>query len=117
MIIRLWQAEIRSNRMEQYSQWERTRSLPMFKQQNGCLGVLFLRSDAFCFALSFWRDMNAVADLANSELYNETSKAYEDSGMLIGKATLRVFEAVEGFVVEDLTAVLDWNSEKGTQCP
>jgi len=103
--------------MEQYSQWERTRSLPMFKQQDGCLGVLFLRSGAFCFALSFWRDMNAVAKLGASELYLEISRAYEDSGMLIGKATLRVFEAVERFVAEDLTAVLDRNSEKGAPCP
>ena len=86
MIIRLWRAEVRSNRMEQYSQWERTRSLPMFKQQDGCLGVLFLRSDVFCFALSFWRDMNAVAKLAQPTLEFQVGDQLQEpkkSGALI----------------------------------
>ena len=69
----------------------------MFKKLDGCLGVLFLRSRRSCFALSFWRDRKAVEALKDSKLYQETSEAYEESGMLVGNPSLEVFEAVLGF--------------------
>jgi heme-degrading monooxygenase HmoA len=102
MIVRLCKTQVQASRFAQYESWEKTRSLPMFKELEGCLGVLFLRSERYCFALSFWRDMAAVDGLETSTLYQQTSKAYEESGMLIGSAALLVFETVEGFAKEDL---------------
>jgi hypothetical protein len=102
MIVRLWKTQVQAPRFTQYESWEKTRSLPMFKELEGCLGVLFLRSEGYCFALSFWRDIAAVDGLETSTLYQQTSKAYEESGMLIGSASLLVFETVGGFTKEDL---------------
>ena len=53
MIVRLWTAKVDPARIEQYELWERPHSLPMFAAFTGCLGVLFLRFDDSCCALSF----------------------------------------------------------------
>jgi heme-degrading monooxygenase HmoA len=100
MIVRLWTVKVDPARIEQYELWERTRSLPMFAKLTGCLGVMFLRLDDSCCALSFWRDMNAVNALKQSELYVRTSQAYESSGMLVGAPILQVFEAIGGFTAD-----------------
>ena len=70
----------------------------MFKEQHGCLGVLFLRSDDMCFALTFWKDLDAVERLKTSKSYLEASQFYEHSGMLIGEPSLQVFEVEGGFI-------------------
>jgi hypothetical protein len=101
MIVRLWKVKVDPNRIEQYALWETTRSLPMFQELQGCLGVLFLRSREHCLALSLWQDMDAVNKLKDCALYNELSSEYERSGMLIGEPDLQVFEAIGGFTVGD----------------
>jgi hypothetical protein len=74
----------------------------MFAELTGCLGVVFLRSEDLCCALSFWSDMNAVNALKQSELYVNTSQAYASSGMLVGTPTLQVLEAIGGFAADVL---------------
>ena len=53
----------------------------MFKQQPGCMGVFFLRSERTCSALSFWVDLASVEMLKTSPSYNEASDFYDQSGM------------------------------------
>jgi heme-degrading monooxygenase HmoA len=101
MIVRLWKVKVDPDRIEQYALWEITRSLPMFKKLRGCLGVFFLRSKEHCLALSMWQDMAAVHALKDCELYINTSRDYEQSGMLIGEPELQVFEAIAGFTWSD----------------
>ena len=97
MIVRLWKTQVKRERLATYEQNERDCSLPMFKEQPGCLGVLFLRSDEMCFALSFWKDADAVDRLKTSKSYLEACAYYEQSGMLIGDPSLQVFEVKDGF--------------------
>jgi heme-degrading monooxygenase HmoA len=107
MIVRLWEAEVQPSDMQQYGEWEKTRSLPMFEKLPGCLGVLFLRSANSCFALSFWKDMESVDALESNQLYKATSAAYEQSGMLRGSPTLTVFETALGSLKEELVATAE----------
>lgn len=101
MIVRLWKVKVNPDRIEQYALWEKTRSLPMFQELQGCLGVFFLRSKEHCLALSMWQGMDAVDALKDCKLYEKTSSDYEQSGMLIGDPELQVYEAIAGFTVGD----------------
>jgi heme-degrading monooxygenase HmoA len=103
MIVRLWTTRVEQDRIAEYEENEHSRSLPMFRQQPGCLGVMFLRSSENCFALSFWKDLESVEKLKTSTSYLEASEFYANSGMLIGDPSLKVFEVSGGFL--DLEAL------------
>jgi heme-degrading monooxygenase HmoA len=103
MIVRLWTARVEKDRMAEYEQNEDSRSVPMFRRQPGCLGVMFLRSSENCCALSFWKDLESVETLKTSTSYLEASTFYSKSGMLIGDPSLEVFEVSGGFL--DLEAL------------
>ena len=98
MVIRLWKTRVHREQMAAYERNERERSLPMFKQQPGCLGALFLRADDMCFALTFWKDAGAVERLKSSKSYIDACTFYDQSGMLIGEPSLQVFEVRDGFL-------------------
>ena len=98
MIIRLWTARVYQSRMAEYEENERNRSAPMFRQQPGCLGALFLRSGGTCFALTLWKDLDSVKRLETSKSYLEASAFYSKSGMLLGDPSLDVFEVKGGFL-------------------
>ncbi len=98
MIVRLWTTRVEKDRIAEYEENERSRSLPMFRKQPGCLGVMFLRSSENCFALSFWEDLESVEALKTSTSYIEASAFYANSGMLVGEPSLQVFEAAGGFL-------------------
>jgi hypothetical protein len=108
MIVRLWTTSVDESRIAEYEENERTRSTPMFHQQPGCLGVLFLRSGEKCCALSFWKDLELVDRLKTSQSYLEASDFYSTSGMLLGKPSLRVFDVKGGFL--DLEAIAEARS-------
>jgi heme-degrading monooxygenase HmoA len=105
MIVRLWATGVDKSRIREYEENERNRSTPMFQKQPGCLGVLFLRSGESCFALTFWKDMEAVEHLKTSKSYLEASAFYSDSGMLIGEPSLQVFEVKGGFLESGIAEV------------
>lgn len=98
MIVRLWSTRVDQKWIAEYEENERSRSLPMFQQQPGCLGVLFLRSSENCFALSLWKDLESVERLKTSESYVEASAFYANSGMLLGEPLLQVFDVMGGFL-------------------
>jgi heme-degrading monooxygenase HmoA len=98
MIVRLWTTRVDPNRIAEYEHNEQYRSTPMFRQQPGCLGVLFLRSGETCSALTFWRDLDSVKQLKTSQSYLEASAFYANSGMLLGEPSVEVFEVKGGFL-------------------
>ena len=104
MIIRLWTTRVDKSRIAEYEENEKNRSTPMFRQQPGCLGVLFLRSGDNCFALTFWKDLESVERLKTSQSYIEASAFYSDSGMLLGEPSLQVFEVKGGFLESEAIA-------------
>jgi hypothetical protein len=99
MIVRLWKAQVKSTALPEYEENERNRSAPMFREQSGCIGVLFLRSADMCSALTFWSDWDAVDRLKTSKSYLQASAFYAQSGMLVGEPSLEVFEVKGGFLL------------------
>ncbi len=43
MLARIWRTGVRPERFEEYARFAHERSLPMFREQRGFIGVLFMR--------------------------------------------------------------------------
>jgi len=68
----------------------------MFRQQAGCLGVLFLRAGNQNHSVcSLWRSSSDVDALANSTTYQATAAALAETGVLSGPSSVVLYE-VEG---------------------
>ena len=113
MIIRLWTTRVDQNRIAEYEENEQNRSTPMFRQQPGCLGALFLRSGETCFALTLWKDLDSVKQLKTSQSYLEASAFYSNSGMLLGEPSVDVFEVKGGFLNAEAIAEAMFAYEDG----
>lgn len=96
MIARIWRTQVNEARMAEYERYANDHSLPMFRQQTGFLGVLFLRTPHDCAALSFWEDAAAVAALGDSASYQETARRLQATGVLRGEQSVEVFEVRGG---------------------
>lgn len=111
MIIRIWRTEIERAQMAKYEQFAQERSLPMFHQQQGFLGVLFLGMQKDRAVLTIWRDLPAVEALAHSSTYQETAAQLNATGLLIGQTSLEVFEAQGGSLdLQALAHVLEYTN-------
>ena len=97
MLVRIWRTGIDRGWLQEYASFEEERSLPMFREQRGFLGVLFLREGADrAAALTLWEDMAAVEALATSSSYLRTVEELVDTGLLIGGQSVDVFEVKGG---------------------
>ncbi len=100
MVARLWRTGVKLERFEEYEQFARERSLPMFREQRGFIGVLFMREKADRVAvLTLWEDGKAVEELEASLLYRQTVEAILGSGLLAKEQTVEVFEVHGGQVL------------------
>lgn len=96
MIVRIWRTGVDPARVAEYRAFAQGRSLPMFEQQDGFLGVLFTESGDDCAVVSFWRDEVAVDALARSGSYAETAAALGATGILRGEQTVEVLHVQGG---------------------
>jgi heme-degrading monooxygenase HmoA len=100
MVARIWRTGVKPERLEEYEQFARERSLSMFREQHGFIGVLFMRETADRAAvLTFWEDEKAVEELEVSPLYRQTAEAILGSGLLAKEQTVEVFEVHGGQVL------------------
>ena len=96
MILRIWRAEVDSERLEEYRRFERKRCLPMLHKQPGLLGVLFLRAAKHqAISLTIWEDVGAVDALGSSPSYRRTDRELAESALLAGNPWVELLE-VEG---------------------
>jgi len=94
--MRIWRTEVAPEHVEAYQRFAQERSLPMFQEQPGCLGVLFTHvRDGRRAVVSFWQDIADVQRLDSSPTYRDTSNALITAGYLIGDQTVDVL-TVEG---------------------
>ena len=98
MLIRIWQVKVKPDRFDELEDFSNARSLPMFMQQEGCLGVLFSRDEHYCATISFWEDMKAIEQLKDSSSYNDTVEKIVATGMLEGEQSVEIFETFGGFL-------------------
>jgi len=95
MIPRIWRTQVDPARIAEYETFANTKSLSMFKQQRGFLGVVFMHTPKGV-TLSIWEDRAAVEALATSETYQATVRDILVSGLLKGEQTTGVFEMFGG---------------------
>jgi quinol monooxygenase YgiN len=93
MITRIWTTEVSPAHLEDYEAFAQTISLPMFRQQPGCEGVLMFRDGGSCHVLTLWRSQSDIDALATSQSYNETVQRILSAGFLVGDQTTRTYEA------------------------
>ena len=107
MILRIWRTELNPARLDEYARFEQERSLPMFREQRGLLGVLFLREGPDrAAALTIWEDRAAVEALGDSPSYQQTAAALMSSGLLVGEPSVDVFDVAGGELRTKLLAAV-----------
>jgi heme-degrading monooxygenase HmoA len=103
MIARIWRTQIGPSRAEDYRRFAHSKSLPMFREQPGFVGVLFAANLAERAVITLWRDHGAARRLDQSEAYRSTVAAIDATGFLRGESTVEIFE-LEGFFLDDSAA-------------
>ena len=106
MIARIWVTRCHEGRADQYERFAQEVSLPMFGQQDGIRGVLFLRQGEDCRVLTLWDDMTAVERLADSESYRATVEKIIAAGFLFGEQAVDILDVHGGFLDPKLVDVL-----------
>jgi heme-degrading monooxygenase HmoA len=92
MIVRIWRTEIESSRAGEYEAFAREQSLPMFREQPGFLGVLFLGTGARQAVVTLWKDEGSLERLNGSPTYEATVSRLVKTGVLRGQQSLEVLE-------------------------
>lgn len=98
MIARIWRTEIDPARAEEYRDFARSKSLPMFRAQPGFGGVLFAARDAERSVITLWADRASAEALERSPAYRSTVAAIEATGFLRGSSTVEALELEEHFI-------------------
>ena len=100
MVARIWRTGVKPERFEEYERFAQERSLPMFLEQRGFIGALFIREEADRAAvLTLWENEKAVVELEASPLYRKTVEVILGSGLLAGEQSVEVFEVHGGQVL------------------
>jgi heme-degrading monooxygenase HmoA len=101
MVARIWRTGVKPERFEEYERFARERSLPMFREQRGFIGVLFMREDADrAVVLTLWEDEEAIEALGASPLYRRTVEAILGSGLLAAEQSVEVLKVHGGQILE-----------------
>jgi heme-degrading monooxygenase HmoA len=98
MLFRIWHTGVDPQRWPEYARFEREHSLPMFRQQAGCYGVVFVRTvdGSGAAACTFWQDRDAIERLATSRTYQATVARLQATGLLTGTQHVEVFDVATG---------------------
>jgi heme-degrading monooxygenase HmoA len=104
VVVRIWRTAIDASRDDEYREFEERRSLPMFREQPGFLGVLFLRSNEGAAALTLWESKEDLGRLAHSRTYLATVERLERTGLMRGDQTVEVLEVAGAHVDSALPA-------------
>jgi heme-degrading monooxygenase HmoA len=100
MVARIWRTGVKPERFEEYERFARERSLPMFLEQRGFIGVLFMREEVDRAAvLTLWENEKAVGELEASPQYRQTVEAILGSDLLAREQSVEIFEVHGGQVL------------------
>lgn len=95
MILRIWTTGIHESRAEEYEQFAREFSTPMFRDQPGFEGLLLARSTDQRTVLTLWRDDASVRALETSPSYLSTVEAILATGFLRAPQTVSLLSVPE----------------------
>jgi heme-degrading monooxygenase HmoA len=100
MILRIWRTLIDPSKRDDYLEFARSRSLPMFREQPGLRAVFFAADRADRAVVTLWDRGEDVEALDSSESYQQTVAAIEQAGFLRGDSTVELFDVEGGFLCE-----------------
>jgi heme-degrading monooxygenase HmoA len=92
MIVRIWRTQVDPDGGAAYDAFARTRSRPMFERHAGFVAVLFAREGSTAAVITLWRERRDIARLERSQLYLDTVRALEATGLLHGESRVEVLE-------------------------
>ncbi len=92
MIIRIWTTRFIPEKKDDYLNFAKENSIPMFKLQKGILGVNVLVKDDKSLVLTYWDDKDDIALMENNILYKETVAKIKDSGFLKAPQQVEIFD-------------------------
>jgi len=98
MLVRIWTVDINSNQIEALEEFANNISLPMFRKQAGCLGVLFTKNSNECATITFWDNQESIDNLAKSEYYQQVVEEINNSGILKGNHKTEIYKDYGGFI-------------------
>jgi heme-degrading monooxygenase HmoA len=98
MIVRIWTTEIDESREDEYRRFEQDHSVPMFRQQQGFVGVVFLRRAGGAAAVTLWRSREDADRLPESTSYRETVQRLESTGLLRGAQAVELLELSSAYM-------------------
>ena len=81
-VVRIWTTGLDESRAQEYEEFARSISLPMFRRHQGFVSVLFARSVSQATVITLWSDQAATAALDASGDYQATVRAIEATGFL-----------------------------------
>jgi len=98
MLVRVWTVDIKKDKIKELEVFANTISLPMFRKQKGCLGVLFTKNNQEASTITFWENQESIDNLATSISYQDVVKQIEESGILAGNHKSETYEEYGGFI-------------------
>lgn len=98
MIARMWRTRIDERRADEYLDFARSRSLPMFRGHEGFIGAVFGAHHAERAVITLWRDLGVAHALDDSQVYRATVAQIEATGFIVGPSAIDIFEVEEIFV-------------------
>ncbi|MCP3805003.1 antibiotic biosynthesis monooxygenase [Allokutzneria sp. A3M-2-11 16] len=87
-VLRQWRTHVDEARADEYERFARERSLPMFREHDGLIGVLFAREGTECVVITLWENAEAVRRLEESSLYQRTVAEISAAGFLTGTSSV-----------------------------
>ena len=109
-ILRRWTTGVAPGRTGDYERFALARSLPMFRDAPGCLGVCMSGHSSVRSVTTMWIDADHLAAFEQSQKYRETVSAMVSSGCLTGTQSVTLEPSqLCWFSSEAVAAVHVWN--------
>jgi hypothetical protein len=96
MIVRVWSTAYAPGRIAGFIAFGRDRLEPLFRGLDGCLACFFTYDDIEWRTITFWRDQASVDAVKDSPVYAAMLTDLVDSGLLVGKQTVKIMTSAGG---------------------
>ena len=111
---RIWRTAIDPSRADEYEEFARERSLPMFRSHDGFAGVLFAGDADARIVITLWTSRAAAHALEHSAVYRETVEAIEAAGFLRPPQQVELLDVTAGWLDASATAGATTTSRTGS---
>ena len=97
MIARIWHTGIVAGKVDDYQEFANQKSLPMFRQQKGLIGVQILTQKDKSLVITLWNDENDIHKMEQNPVYIQTVNEIIETGFLTDEQHVEIFEFPLGF--------------------